>query len=74
VVRYDSLDTAAAVRFPGLEVELAADEYRRRVAAFAEKVKEPFASGEKTPGDDDLLTLYHEFWREYDARLVRALE
>jgi len=72
VVRYDSVDTAAAVRFPGLNVDLAAADYRRRVVALAEKAKEPFAGSEKALDDKYQRTLYEEFWREYDQRLRRA--
>lgn len=73
VVRYDTVDEAEAVRFPGLEVEVAVDEYRLEVVAFAEKAKQPFVGSEKTPGDDYEQRVYEEFWREYDGRLSRAL-
>jgi hypothetical protein len=72
VVRYDTTNEAAAVRFPGLEAEVPEDEYRLEVVAFAEKAKQPFVGTEKTPGDDYEQELYEEFWREYDARLDRA--
>jgi hypothetical protein len=74
VIRYDSVDETQAVRFRGLAVELPEDEYRLKVAAFAEQAKEPFLAGsEKTPGDDCEEELYRDFWREYDERLGRAL-
>jgi len=73
VVRYDTVAEAEAVRFSGLEVEVADDEYRLEVVEFAEKAKEPFVGIEKTPGDDYEEELYEEFWREYDGRLNRAL-
>jgi hypothetical protein len=73
VVRFDTVDETETVRFPGLEVELADDEYRLPVVAFAEKAKEPFVGTEKTPADDYEQQLYEEFWREYDERLRRAL-
>jgi hypothetical protein len=68
-----SRDNAGTVEFTGLTVELAESEYRRQIVAFAEKAKEPFARSQKTPADDFDQELYTEFWREYDARLGRAL-
>jgi hypothetical protein len=73
VVRYDTVNEAEGVRFPGLVVEVAEDEYRREVVAFAKKAKQPFVGCEKTPSDDYERQLYEEFWREYDERLDRAL-
>jgi hypothetical protein len=70
VVRCDDID--GTVHFPGLAVEIAESEYRRHVVAFAEKAKQPFARGRKTPADDYEQKLYEEFWREYDERLARA--
>ena len=72
VVRFDTPDETEAVRFPGLEVELAEDAYRLPVVAFAEEAKKPFVGAEKTPADDFERRLYDEFWREYDGRLSRA--
>ncbi|HXJ34844.1 MAG TPA: hypothetical protein VMS22_12495 [Candidatus Eisenbacteria bacterium] len=72
VARFDTVDETEAIRFPGLEVELAEDGYRLQVVAFAEKAKEPFVGTEKTPADDYERQLYEEFWREYDGRLSRA--
>ena len=72
-VRYDSLDTAEAVRFPEATVDLADHEYRREIAAFAAKAKEPFLRGrEKTPPDAYEEELYNDFWQEFDERLGRA--
>ena len=72
VVRYDSVDESQAVRFPGLVVELAEDEYRGRVVAFAEKAKQLFEGVEKVLDDSDRHD-YEEFWQEYDGRLSRAV-
>ena len=60
------------MRFPGLVVEVAEDEYRRAVVAFAEEAKQLFVGHKKTPGDDFEQQLYEEFWREYEERLNRA--
>ena len=73
VARFDTVDETEAVRFPGLEIELAEEGYRLPVVAFAEKAKEPFVGTEKTPADDYEQQRYEEFWREYDGRLARAL-
>jgi hypothetical protein len=72
VVRYDTVNEAEAVRFPGLVVEVEEDAYRREVVRFAETAKQPFVGTEKTPADWE-QDLYEEFWREYDDRLNRAL-
>jgi hypothetical protein len=72
VVRYDSTDESQAVLFPGLAVELAQDEYRRQVVAFAEQAKQLFDGVEKTLADDLERRDYEGFWQEYDARLGRA--
>src|SRR5262249_6774365 len=72
VVRYDGTDESGAVRFPGLMVELAEDEYRRQVVAFAEKAKEPFRTTEKVFHDEVDRQDYDVFWQEYDGRLSRA--
>ena len=61
-----------AARFPGLAVDLAEDEYRRQVVAFAEEAKRPFEGIEKVFYDDVDRQDYEKFWREYDARLRRA--
>jgi hypothetical protein len=71
VARYPSVDVREAERFSGLAVELPENEYRRRIAWFAVKARQPFLEAEKTPGD--LQDLYDEFWREYDERLTRAI-
>jgi hypothetical protein len=67
VVRYDSLDEA--VRFPGVTAEVAKDEYRCQVVAFAEKAKQPFEGIEKDLDDHD-GPLYEAFWQEYEERLT----
>jgi hypothetical protein len=72
VARYDTVNEAAAVRFPGLEAEVSENEYRLEVVAFAEMAKQPFVGAQKTPGDDYEQQLYQKFWREYDGRLNRA--
>jgi hypothetical protein len=69
VVRIDEL---GETRFPELAVELAEDEYRRRIIAFAEKAKEPFVGVEKGFDEDDAdRELYPQFWDEYDRLLAR---
>jgi hypothetical protein len=60
--------------FPGLSVDLAEDEYRGQIVAFAEKAKEPFVGIDKFFDGDWERDLYREFWREYDARLGAAIE
>jgi len=60
--------------FPGLAASVTEDRYRREVIAFAKKAKELFANAEKIFPDELERQLYDEFWREYDARLDRALE
>ena len=60
--------------FPGLSVDLAEDEYRRRIVAFAHEAKQPFAGIEKVIDEDWERDMYREFWREYNARLDRAAE
>jgi hypothetical protein len=60
--------------FPGLAVELAEDEYRRQIVAFAEEAKRPFEGIQKGFYEDYDRQLYEEFWQEYDARLGRAAE
>jgi hypothetical protein len=73
VVRRDSIVEAEDVRFPGLAVELPLGEYRRKIAAFAAKAKEPFLTGSKKNPDDSYdEELYRAFWQEYDERLGRA--
>jgi hypothetical protein len=72
VVRYDSVDETQATRFPGLEVELSEDDYRRQVAAFAEKARGLFEGVDKVFHDDSDRQEYDEFWREYDERLSRT--
>lgn len=69
VVRYDSVDETQAAHFPGLAVELAEDDYRRQVVAFAEKAKRLFEGVDKAFHDDSDRQEYDEFWREYDERL-----
>ena len=73
VVRYDGLTDADAVCFGDLVVELAEDDYRRRIAAFAEEAKKPFLEVTKTPAADFDQQLYDGFWHEYETRLGRAL-
>ncbi len=73
VVRYDTVDEREAARFPDLVVELEGDEYRRKIAEFAEHAKQPFVGAEKSLEDDFDRELYQQFWREFDARLARAL-
>jgi hypothetical protein len=58
-------------RFAGLAVDLAEDEYRRAIVAFAERATEPFAGVEKVL-DESTRGDYEAFWREYDERLGRA--
>jgi len=70
IVRCDSIK-AKPVRFQGLVAEVAEDEYRRQVVAFAEKAKEPFLGIEKDLDDLD-GPLYEEFWQEYEERLSRG--
>ena len=66
------VDDRATTRFPGLVVEVAQEEYRRQIVAFAEKAKEPFVGVEKSFEDDDYdLVLYPRFWAEYDAIIAR---
>jgi hypothetical protein len=72
VVRYDTVDETEAVRFPGVAVELSADEYRLQVVAFAERAKEPFEGIAKEFEDDFERQQYEEFWEEFDARFNRA--
>lgn len=60
--------------FPGLSVDLAEDEYRRRIVAFAQEAKEPFTGIEKVIDEDWERDTYGKFWREYNARLDRAVE
>jgi len=62
------------LEFPDLSVDLVEDEYRRRIVAFAQTAKEPFAGIEKVIREDWEREVYREFWREYDARLDRAVE
>ena len=70
VVRYPTTSVREAVRFPELAVDVALGEYRRSVAALAEKAKEPFAGAEKdVRGYEDE---WEAFWDEYEARLGRA--
>jgi hypothetical protein len=64
----------STTRFPGLSVEVAEDEYRRQVVTFAREAKQPFEGIEKVFYEDYDRQLYEEFWREYDARLGRAVE
>jgi hypothetical protein len=73
VVRYDAVDEREAERFSGLSVELESDEYRRKVAAFAEHAKQLFVGAEKALEDDFDRELYEQFWGEFDARLTHAL-
>jgi hypothetical protein len=73
VVRYDTTDERQAARFPGLSVELESGEYRGKVAAFAEQAKQLFIGADKALEDDFDRELYEQFWREFDARLSRAL-
>jgi hypothetical protein len=72
VVRCDSVDEWQAVRFPGLAVELAEDEYRHQLVAFAARAVELFAGIEKTFADDLDRQQYEEFWQEYDGLLSGA--
>ena len=57
--------------YPGLEVELALDEYRDKIRAFAQRAKEPFEGIEKLFSDDVDRADYVRFWEEYD-RLLEA--
>jgi hypothetical protein len=70
VVRYDSTDDADAVQYRGLEVQIANDDYRAEVVAFARCAKEPFEGIEKSFFDDEDRIDYVRFWGEYD-RLLR---
>lgn len=72
-IRYDTTDESQAARFPGLMTDLAEGDYRKQIVAFAEKARQPFAGAKKTPADDYAEELYDDFWREYDARLSRAI-
>jgi hypothetical protein len=72
IVRYDDIDTTQAAHFPGLDIEITEDEYRRQVVAFALRAKEPFAGIEKTFEDDFDRQQYEEFWDEYDRLFNRA--
>lgn len=73
VVRYDTVAETEAVRFPGVAAELSEDEYRLQVVVFAERAKEPFEKIAKEPADDFDQQQYEEFWKEFDARLSRAV-
>jgi hypothetical protein len=67
-------NTTQAMQFPGLAVDLAEDEYRRQIVAFAEAAKRPFEGIEKVFYEDVDRQDYEGFWQEYDARLSRAVE
>jgi hypothetical protein len=46
--------------------ELTDGKHGQKIAAFAEKAKQPFAGSASTPTDDYEEQLYEEFWHEYD--------
>lgn len=73
-VRLSDVILNESVRFAGLAVDVAEDEYRRQVVAFAEEAKRPFVGVEKVFYDDADRQEYEEFWQEYDARLSRAVQ
>jgi hypothetical protein len=73
VVRHDTVNEDEGVRFAEIAVELPEDQYRRQVIAFAKKAKEPFEGITKDISDEFDQRMYEEFWREYDARLARAI-
>jgi hypothetical protein len=60
--------------FSDLSVDLAEDEYRSQIVAFAKKAKGPFVGIEKVFHEDWEQELYEEFWREYEVRLGGAIE
>jgi hypothetical protein len=71
VVRFDSTDVSEAVRFPGLEVEVEEEAYRREIVAFAESAKVPFVGVEKVlDDDDDDRKEWEDFWEEYERLLA----
>jgi hypothetical protein len=69
VVRYDSTDEAAAVRFGALILDLPEYEYRREVVAFATEAKRSFVGVPKRFFDPFDEEQYQWFWDEYDALL-----
>jgi hypothetical protein len=72
VVKYDTIDVREAVRFPQIDVEVAEEEYRRQVIAFATRAKEPFQGIEKKFEGyfaDHERREYEEFWAEYERLL-----
>ena len=71
VVRYDSADGANAIRYPGLEVQVASSDYGAEIVAFAEHAKEPFQGLKKSFSDRRDRREYKAFWKEYE-QLLRA--
>ncbi len=70
IVRFDSTDASEAVRFPGLEVELEEEAYRREVVAFARSAKGLFVGAEKVLHDDTDRKEWGDFWEEYERLLA----
>lgn len=71
VVRYDTTNEAEAIRFPGLQVRIPEEHYRRQIVSFAQKAKSLFEGSAKSFSDDFDRKQYETFWEEFNQLLNR---
>ncbi len=64
--RWDWPDADRPTLFPGLQVTLSEDAYRKVVIAFAEQVRQFFSGKEKVFIDESDEVSYQKFWQEID--------
>ncbi len=68
VRRWDWPDEDRPTLFPGQQITLSEDSYRKVVIAFAEEVRQFFRGKEKVFIDETVELSYQKFWQEFDGR------
>lgn len=59
------------VRYPGLEVKISKEEYRRQIISFALEAKKLFENSEEKQITDEFdQKIYEDFWEEYNELLT----
>lgn len=68
IKRWDWPDENRPTCFPGLQVSLPQDVYRKVIMSFAKQVRQFFQGKEKTLIDEAERLAYQKFWQEFNQR------